>query len=70
MTQDEIKKKYAASQQLISACHDDIADAQALIAAERALLVAVQRRCKHPDGYETSTMGDSGFRCPDCGYSR
>lgn len=29
-----------------------------------------QLRCDHPQGYQTSCMGDLGFYCPECGYSR
>lgn len=28
-----------------------------------------QRYCNHINGYKTSSMGDPGFTCPDCGYS-
>lgn len=29
----------------------------------------LQLECDHKDKYQTSTMGDLGVRCPDCGYS-
>jgi tRNA(Ile2) C34 agmatinyltransferase TiaS len=25
--------------------------------------------CNHANGYETSCMGERGFKCPDCGYN-
>ena len=44
--------------------------AQGEIEANIARLQVYQRRCDHPDGYETSSMGDRGFKCEDCGYVR
>lgn len=35
-----------------------------------AQLEGIQMQCKHPNGFETSCMGDPGYYCPDCGYSR
>lgn len=44
--------------------------ATAEIHAQHARLVPYQDQCQHPNGYETSCMGDSGFRCEECGYER
>lgn len=43
--------------------------ANAQIQACYAELKAYQNECNHANGYKTSCMGDSGFDCPDCGYS-
>lgn len=44
--------------------------AEAEIAAQYARLDYFQNRCSHPNGYQTSCMGDLGFKCDDCGYER
>ncbi len=38
------------------------------VTVEQARLRVVQARCEHPDKYRTSTMGDSGWHCPECGW--
>jgi hypothetical protein len=43
--------------------------ASAAIEGQRALLKFYQARCGHPNGYKTSSMGDTGFHCPDCDYT-
>ncbi len=44
--------------------------ASAEIEGLRARMKPFQYECEHPNGYETSSMGDRGYYCPDCGYSR
>ena len=44
--------------------------AEGEVNAVYARLNAIQDLCKHPSGYATSSMGDSGYFCPDCKYSR
>lgn len=43
--------------------------AEAQIKACYTELRAYEFECNHANGYKTSCMGDSGFTCPDCGYS-
>lgn len=61
MTQEEIVKRKEE-------VTEEIADTQELLDVASAKLMALQRRCKHPNGKNTSFMGESGFSCPDCGY--
>lgn len=63
MTQDEIKAQRQVHR-------DRILDLQGEINVERARIGVLVAKCKHPKGYATSCMGDSGWSCPDCGYAR
>lgn len=67
MKQSEIKLK---SEQL----QKDIKLMRARHKGELTMLTAqlevYQDICEHPNGYETSCMGETGFYCPDCKYSR
>lgn len=49
---------------------DSINRYRAEIESDRARLEYYQNKCGHANGYQTSCMGDLGFHCPDCGYSR
>lgn len=61
MTQDEIKNEYTERK-------DAISDLLGEIEIERAYLRVLQRKCKHPNAYTYSAMGELGTKCSDCGY--
>lgn len=63
MSPDEIKTEYVERK-------DKISELRGAIEVERAYIKVLQMRCKHPDRYATSFMGESGSHCPDCGDSR
>jgi len=46
---------------------DVLAEARAGVELVRTKIRSVQERCRHPDKFETSCMGDKGWHCPDCG---
>ena len=60
---DILKKELAEKRDVVTLAKGEVA-------AVYARLNAIQDLCKHPDGYATSRMGDSGYYCPDCKYSR
>jgi hypothetical protein len=62
MTQEEIKTKNEILK-------EELADAKMIVDEIRGKLEALRNRCRHPNKYKTSFMGDSGVHCPDCGYS-
>jgi len=51
------------------AIRDRIRDLRGEIEVETARLRVVQARCRHPDKFEYSAMGDLGWKCPDCGWA-
>jgi hypothetical protein len=67
MTQDEIKAEHTRRMDAISLLN---AEHEGAVGIQRAHLRRIQLLCSHPDKYETSCMGESGMRCPDCGWSR
>lgn len=48
---------------------DRIRDLRGEIDIEIARLRVVQARCKHPNKYQYSAMGELGLKCPDCGWA-
>lgn len=66
---DQVRALAAPIKAKIEEIADKIADLKADLQAEYARLENVQRKCDHPNGYKTSSMGDPGFHCPDCGYT-
>ncbi len=65
------KKKIATIRLAITRAISQRDVAIAKIDSLYAQLQPFERACHpHPNGYETSAMGDRGFYCPDCGYSR
>ena len=62
LTQDDILKK-----------HKDIVERRKKLNMKMKKLMLewqqLQLECDHPHGYQTSTMGELGTRCPDCGHS-
>ena len=70
MKQDAIIKAAELIQEDIDEKRAVVIMAQGEVKATYARLEAIQSLCKHPDGYATSCMGDSGYYCPDCKYSR
>jgi tRNA(Ile2) C34 agmatinyltransferase TiaS len=67
MTQEERRAVYEqriANIRYLNATHEGA------VGIERAHIKALQLGCKHPAGYRTSSMGDPGYFCPDCGYTR
>lgn len=67
MTQDEIRTEFHRRRDKI---RDLRADFEGAVGIERAHLNALEQKCRHPNGYQTSCMGETGYHCPDCGYSR
>lgn len=67
MTQDEIKTEYRRRRDKISELR---AEFDGAVGIERAHISALERKCKHPNGHKISRMGEAGYYCPDCGYSR
>lgn len=61
MTPDEIKREYETRMERIEELRGDIE-------IERAYLNVLKKRCKHPNSYTYSAMGELGQKCPDCGY--
>jgi hypothetical protein len=64
-TQDEIKSEVAKHKRKISELR---AVYEGDVGIERAHIKKYQAFCKHPNGYRTSCMGDTGYHCPDCDY--
>lgn len=62
MTQEEIKQKREALE-------EELADAREVLDVVKGKLEALRNRCRHPNKFNTSFMGDSGVKCPDCGYA-
>jgi nitrite reductase/ring-hydroxylating ferredoxin subunit len=62
MTQEEIKTKR-------DRLKEELADARMFVDEIRGKLEALRNRCTHPNKFNTSFMGDSGVKCPDCGYA-
>lgn len=67
MNQDEIRAKREEAEAQLKRAKLDYALATG---APKGVLAMLETICRHPRGYETSCMGDRGFRCPDCGYVR
>ncbi len=70
MKQDAIIKAAEIIQEEMDEKKAVVIIAQGEVKATRARLEAIQSLCDHPNGYATSCMGDSGYHCPDCKYSR
>lgn len=68
-TPDEIKSLAEPIRARIALIREKIVDLESELEGELARLRGVQRKCDHPRAYEKSSMGDSGFHCPDCGKS-
>lgn len=53
--------------------HKEIVERRKELSREMEILLLewkqLQVRCDHKNKYQTSTMGELGTRCPDCGYS-
>lgn len=60
MTQEEIQEE---GQKLEAKMNEANAEVQR-VALEMQIL---HTRCLHPDKFETSSMGESYYKCPDCG---
>jgi tRNA(Ile2) C34 agmatinyltransferase TiaS len=67
---EEIRKRMAPLNAELEAARDVLADAEGGVELVRTKIRSVQSRCSHPNKFETSCMGDTGWRCPDCGDSR
>lgn len=61
MTQDEIRAVHAEIEQR----RDDLRIMERDLRNKQDDLI---RRCKHPNKYDYTAMGDPGVKCPDCGY--
>jgi len=46
----------------------NIAKLEGEIDIERARIRALQRQCRHPNKFKTSTMGEMSKYCPDCDH--
>lgn len=67
---EEIRKRMAPLNAELEAARDVLADAEGGVELVRTKIRSVQSRCSHPNKFETSCMGDTGWHCPDCGDSR
>ena len=61
MTQEEIKAEYQRLSRALAAARQQVEVAQAQLRVNQAW-------CSHPDRFQTSTMGELGSKCPDCGH--
>lgn len=66
-TPAQVRERVAPINKQIEELLDEKAQVVAKIEAQRSLLRGIQQRCPHKDRYVTSCMGDTGWRCPDCG---
>jgi len=64
---DEVRKRMAPLKVELEHARDVLADAQGGVELVVTKIRSVQSRCSHPNKFETSCMGDTGWRCPDCG---
>jgi hypothetical protein len=60
-SQEEIRAEYQRLE-------EKIADARGEIEIARAMQKVNRVKCKHPNAYTYSAMGELGRKCPDCGY--
>lgn len=67
---EEIRKRMAPLNAELEDAHDVLADAEGGVELVRTKIRSVQSRCSHPNKFETSCMGYTGWHCPDCGDSR
>ena len=67
---DNIVERAKAAKDVVEEARAVVTIAEGEVNAARAKLRAVQQLCDHPGGYATSCMGESGFYCPDCFYTR
>ena len=70
LSREEVLKRMAPLNAELEVARDKLAEAQGGVELVRTKIRNVQQRCTHPNRYETSCMGDSGWRCPDCGDGR
>lgn len=59
MEQEEIRKRANAAQQ-------EIVEARGAVEVAIAKMRVVYALCNHPDQYQVSHMGETGYYCPDC----
>ena len=69
-TDNDVRSMVEALEPEFTAAKLQVAVAQARLAGVYAQRKVFQGLCHHHNGYKTSCMGDSGFHCPDCKYSR
>ena len=67
---DNIVERAKAAKDVVEEARAVVTIAEGEVDAARAKLRAVQQLCDHANGYQTSCMGESGFYCPDCFYTR
>jgi hypothetical protein len=67
---EEIRRRMAPLNIELETALDILADAEGGVELVRTKIRSVQNRCHHPNKYVTSCMGDTGWRCPDCGDGR
>lgn len=64
---EEIRKRMIPLNAELETARDVLADAEGGVELVRTKIRSVRSRCPHPNRYETSCMGDTGWHCPDCG---
>ena len=64
---EEVRKRMAPLNAELEVARDVLAEAQGGVDLVRTKIRSVQGRCPHPNRFETSCMGDTGWHCPDCG---
>jgi hypothetical protein len=67
LTIEEIRKRMVPLNAELEAARDVLAEAEGGVELVRTKMRSVRSRCSHPNRYETSCMGDTGWHCPDCG---
>lgn len=61
ISQSEIQAEY---QNLLA----ELRRHQRMVEFTRASLKSLEILCDHPNGYTYYVMGETGTKCPDCGY--
>ena len=67
LTLEEIHNRMGPLKAELERARDVLAEAEGGVELVRTKIRSVQRLCSHPNRYETSCMGDTGWHCPDCG---
>lgn len=66
MNQSDIRARYEAAS---SACQKARLDFELAVGGHQGVIASLQRICEHPNKFQTSCMGDLGWKCDDCGWS-
>jgi len=67
LTIDEVRSRMMPLKAELERARDVLAEAEGKVDLVRTKIRSVRNRCPHPNRFATSCMGDTGWRCPDCG---